>query len=87
MNEPEEIDQNKFTVPPHKHKVFFRQEVSWDDSQLRPLVPTDGTAEERHETDKQMDGVTQVKCLTVSFMWWKDIIPNLLKKIRGKEVV
>jgi hypothetical protein len=51
---------------------------------LRPLVTGDGTVEERHETDRQMDGVVQTKCLTVQFDRWRDIPGNFWKKITGK---
>jgi hypothetical protein len=54
------------------------------DSQLRPLTPTDGTAEEQHATDREMDGVTQVKCFTVQFDRFRDIPGNFWKKITGK---
>ena len=80
----EEIDQRKINVPPHKRRVLFKQDFSWNDSQLRPNVQGDGTPEERHETDKEMDGVVQTKIFTMKFNDFRDIPMEIWKKIVGK---
>ena len=40
---------------------------------LSPLYPTEGNVQERHEADRQLDGVKTIKILTIKFHKFRDI--------------
>ena len=54
------------------------------DSQLRPRIQPEGTVQERHETDREMDGVVQTKVWTMKFNDFRDIPMDIWKKVLGK---
>jgi hypothetical protein len=76
----DEIEQTLKEIQDYATDGYILQRID----KLRPLVTGDGTVEERHETDRQMDGVVQTKCFTVQFDKFRDIPGLILRKITGK---
>ena len=77
--EPDPIGRNRARELPD-----LQPSTHFSDSQLRPLVQPEGGVQERHETDREMDGVVQTKVFTMKFNDFRDIPMDIWRRIVKK---